>query len=298
MLPLIEETPVENETNKEKFITIELKCKAGASTASTGSYKKHIRIFENGTPQEFINVRMAIQEVWNQNGISTPTDKVNIIRMVIKGESFTIFQAKISKLTADGTSLTREHIVEGLNAIAINAFPHRALFYQKRWMQNGIKKPRALTTRQTVAALTRINNALPMFPGATQEDKFTKTELLQIMEWMIPTEFQTKFEEKGYIPTGHDRKRFIEECKIVERLQALRETKPPQLKNSNKKKVQGRSKINFQEKNRTNKYCSHHGANKGHNSEECWTLHPELKPKIKGPRLSNNKIKKEINSLA
>ena len=84
----------------------------------------------------------------------------------------------------------------------------------------------------------------------------------------------------------------------MERLQALQETKPPQLKNSNKKKVQGRSKINFQEKNRTNKYCSHHGANKGHNSEECWTLHPELKPKVKGPRLSNNKMKKEINSLA
>ena len=188
-LPLIKETPVENETNKEKFITIELKCKAGASTASTGSYKKHIRIFKNGTPQEFINVRMAIQEVWNQNGISTPTDKVNIIRMVIKGESFTIFQAKISKLTADGTSLNSEHIVEGLNTIAINAFPHRALFYQKRWMQNGIKKPRALTTRQTIAALTRINNSLPMFPGATQEDKFNKMELLQIMEWMIPTEF-------------------------------------------------------------------------------------------------------------
>ena len=38
-LALIEETPVEEEKNKAKFITIELKCRAGATAASAVSYK-------------------------------------------------------------------------------------------------------------------------------------------------------------------------------------------------------------------------------------------------------------------
>ena len=293
-LALIEETPVEEEKNKAKFITIELKCRAGATAASAVSYKKHIRLFEGGTPQEFVEVYRAIEEVWTQNNITTPADKINIVKMVVKGESFTTFEESITVQRGEG-DLTNEMVDEAMDAIALATFPHRALFQQKRWMNNGMKKPRALTTRQTVAALTKMNNSLPYFPGATVADKFNEEELLQIMEWMVPNEFRQKFDEKGYIPTDHDRKRFIEECEIVERLQASR-AKSTNHKPTNSQKLQGRSKN--KNSDRKKKYCSHHGADKGHNSDECWTLHPELKPAPKGPRLSNNKMRKEINLLA
>ena len=121
-----------------------------------------------------------------------------------------------------GRELTREHIDGGLNAVAVEVFPHRALFFQKRWMQSGMRKPRSMTTRQTVAAIGRINNALPLFPGAHESDKFTEDELLQIIEWMVPQEFRTKFEEKGYIPSDFDRKQFLEEAEIIEQAQSFK----------------------------------------------------------------------------
>ena len=80
----------------------------------------------------------------------------------------------------------------------------------------------SMTTKQTVAAIVKINNALSIFPGPQDWDKFSEGELLQIVEWMVPHEFQAKFNEKGYIPSDHDRKRFILESEIVERSQELR----------------------------------------------------------------------------
>ena len=165
-LSLIEETPVEDEKNKARFITIELKCRAGATSASAVSYKKHIRLFEVGSPQEFVDVSRAIEEVWTQNNITAPADKVNIVRMVVKGESFTTFEDSISIQQGEG-DLTNEMVEKAMDAVAEATFPHRALFHQKRWMQNGMKKPRALSSRQAVAALTKMNNALPYFPGAS-----------------------------------------------------------------------------------------------------------------------------------
>ena len=132
--------------------------------------------------------------------------------MVVKGESFTTFEEFITVERGEG-DLTNEMVDEAMDAIALATFPHHALFQQKRWMNNGMKKPRALTTRQTVAALTKMNNSLPYFPGATVADKFNEEELLQIMEWMVPNEFPQKFDEKGYIPTDHDRNNNRSEAK-------------------------------------------------------------------------------------
>ena len=292
-IKLIPEVPPEKEEDKSKFITIELKCQAGGR-ANSPTYKKHIRTFENGTPQEYVAVRLAMEEVWRQNSVQEAADKENTIRMLLLGESFTMYEAYRDQATADGTPLSNQIVEDGLKAVAEDVFPHRALFYQKRWMQNGMKLPRALSTRQAVAALIKINNSLPLFPEASEEDKFNEQELLQIMEWMIPNEFRAKFEEKGYIPTDHDRKRFIEESEIVERQQLLRQ-KP---KRPTNQKSGGKAKGKIREKTQ-GKFCSHHGAGKGHNSEECWTLHPELKPKKdQGSKLSNNKMRKEINALA
>ena len=52
-IKLIPEVPPEKEEDKSKFITIELKCQAGGR-ASSPTYKKHIRTFENGTPKNML----------------------------------------------------------------------------------------------------------------------------------------------------------------------------------------------------------------------------------------------------
>jgi hypothetical protein len=53
-------------------------------------------------------------------------------------------------------------------------------------MRKHLKKPLELSTRQTAAALSRINNYLPLFPDGSEDSKFTPEELLDILECSLP----------------------------------------------------------------------------------------------------------------
>ena len=53
VLSLMSETPVKVSDDKSKFITFELKVRAGQPAGST-NYKKYVRVFEEGSPQQWI----------------------------------------------------------------------------------------------------------------------------------------------------------------------------------------------------------------------------------------------------
>jgi hypothetical protein len=93
-----------------------------------------------------------------------------------------------------------------LTAVTTTVFPHRALEIQRLWMNRGMRKPYDLTTRKTVAAITRMNNATPLFPGGTEASKFSNAELIGLLEWSLPPSWRSKFDLDGYIPTFLDTK--------------------------------------------------------------------------------------------
>ena len=100
--------------------------------------------------------------------------------------------------------MTADHVNTAMNAVAQMVFPHRALETQKLWMNRCMVKPRHLSTRSTSAAISQINNALPHFPGATENDKFSEVTLVGMLEWSLPAMCQEQFDLKGYIPTQHN----------------------------------------------------------------------------------------------
>src|SRR6187200_2398819 len=67
ILPLVPETQTKAEEEQKKTITMELKSQAGAAGSAT--YKKKIFLFNEGTPQEWIDTQRDIFEVWRQNAI-------------------------------------------------------------------------------------------------------------------------------------------------------------------------------------------------------------------------------------
>jgi hypothetical protein len=106
-----------------------------------------------------------------------------------------------------------------LTAIATTVFPHRALEIQRLRMNRGIRKPYELTTRQTAAAITQINNTLPLFPGGTEASKFSNTQVIGLLEWSLPPSWRFKFDLDGYIPTLDTKAKLIENCEAIERNQ-------------------------------------------------------------------------------
>ena len=285
-----EQTPSSTD-EPQRFCEMQLMCKAGATAADAQRYKKKFRIFEDGSPQDYIDAREGIAEIWKQNSVSVPEDRVAIVNMLIVGNSSITFESSLADQQADpsalGTqlALTREMVDRALAAVALDVFRDRALFYQKRWIEHSMKKPVNLSTRRMVAAFTKMNEALVYFPGATAASKYSDADKLERMEWAVPQFFRDAFEKKGYVPSDHSMKRFIEECEIIER-QQTREVKKKEREDKKKTKRSKsesppRSGKSKDKKSDKKFFCEHHGANNTHDSEKCFVLHPELKTKKK-----------------
>ena len=72
ILPLFRKK-AETDDDKTKFITLDLKVRAGAP-AGTPSYKKTMRVFNSGSPQEWIDVIHDVKDIWRQNVVTRPAD--------------------------------------------------------------------------------------------------------------------------------------------------------------------------------------------------------------------------------
>ena len=200
VLPLVPELHPTVDEDKGRYISLELKTRAGGPVSGS-SYKKYVRKFEEGTPQEWIDLRRDINEIWTQNSITGGADRASTLRALLRGESLTSFEAALQEARTNDAGeeqpITPEMIVTAMDAVTATVFPHRALEMQKLWMNRGMKKPYDLSTRKTAATITRINNSLPLFPTATDASKFSDIELVGLLEWCLPLAWRTKFDLDG-----------------------------------------------------------------------------------------------------
>jgi hypothetical protein len=309
-LTLVEEVP-EDEHPTER-ISYLLKQRAGSTGATATTYKVYVHRFCEGTVQQWITLRKAIDEIWTQNGIISPSDRLATVRAILRGESLTIFNATIEELksgtddTGEDTIVptSNESVLAGIHAVAETVFPFRALTNQKLWMRRGMKKPKELSFRKTAAAVGRLNNALPLFPKASATDKFSDEEIVELLEWSIPQSWRTKFDLDGYIPTESNKARLITECEILERndpqkpstgliaksLKDKAAKKPNVPKHKNGSSFSSEKKASF--------YCTEHGANPTHNTDSCYTLKNRAKKGNDSATMTKKSFRREINLLS
>jgi hypothetical protein len=148
--------------DKMMYITIDLKVCAGTGVG-TPSYKKHMRTFNEGTPQEWMESLSGLQEIWQQNAVNGAHNRATTVVAVLKGDSRIAFEAAMEGAQVDLNAavpipLTVNHVKVSLRAVTTIVFPFRALETQKQWMNKYMKKPYNLSTTMMLTALLRINN--------------------------------------------------------------------------------------------------------------------------------------------
>ena len=307
------ETSKDSETEKkEELVIYQLKVKATATSASAEKYKLNVRRFSEGSPFELIVLLTNLTEIWTQNSVTSASDRLAIIRTMLRGEALSLFEEALvsARLEEHGVEADLEtaHLTAGLEGVKGGVFPHRALEIQKLWMRRKMKKPVDLSFRKMVAAVTRINNSIPFFPAATATDKFSESEIIELLEWSIPQKWRNKFDLEGYVPSLDSRMMLITKCEALERQEPVA-TKPTVHKAERTKskfranKSKGFVKTNNPRSASKKFYCTEHGADKGHNTDKFWTLINKAqqntstgsKPR---PSFSANKFRKELNLLA
>ena len=314
VLPLVPEKLPTAEEDKSKFVTFELKTQVGQADTAT-KYKKVVRKFDEGTAQQWIDVLHDLKEIWKQNSIQEGSDQAATIRVIVKGESITAFEAALedARLDENGVEqpMTEDHVQQALDAVSATVFPHRALEIQKLWMNRRMYKPTELSTRQTAAAINRLNNSLPLFPGGSDDSKFTDVQVVELLEWSLPPTWRAKFDLDGYIPTLGTKSRLIEACEAIERNEVVadnndkkkgKQKQAEKGKNENSgsghKKGDGKHKTYF---------CTEHGTNSTHSTSDCWTIKNRAarsdgsggnKTTPPARSFSNKAFRKEVNLLS
>jgi hypothetical protein len=73
VVPLLPEVLPTKDQDKAKFILFELRSRTGQPAGST-TYKKFVHVFEEGTPQQWIDLIRNVKEIWTQNSVNRPSD--------------------------------------------------------------------------------------------------------------------------------------------------------------------------------------------------------------------------------
>jgi hypothetical protein len=220
-LPLVQPTEEDTKESKDELVVYQLKVKSTDRASTTAEkYKINVRRFSDGTPQELITLLIKLNEIWTQNSVTGANDRLATIRTILRGEALSLFEEALegARLNEDGTHavMTSDHVEEGLDGVKQGVFPHRALEIQKLWMRRKMRKPVDLSFRKLMAAVTRINNYIPFFPGSTENNKFSKAEIIELLKWSIPQKWHNKFDLEGYIPLLDTRATLLAKCKALE----------------------------------------------------------------------------------
>jgi len=156
VLPLVPEKLPTIEEDKGKYLIFELKTRVGQPADST-KYKKYVRKFEEGSPQQWINLLKDLDKIWTQNLMNGGSDRASTVQALVRRESGVSFETALQDARTDNQgveqALTVDFVKTALQAVTASVFPHRALEIQKLWMNRKMLKPIELSTRQTVAAI-------------------------------------------------------------------------------------------------------------------------------------------------
>jgi hypothetical protein len=203
--------------DKLAYITFMLQVSKG-SGPGTPTYRKSIRTFDKGDPQQWMEVITKLKKNWAQNSITVLTDMPNTAVALLKGDSLTSYEAAMedNRTDPDDESLmvpmTEQHIDNALLAVTNQIFPYCALEAQKQWMRKYARKPYEMGAKQFVNSMSRINNYILFFPNATVLTKYSEEELLNISEFAVPPHWRKAFDLRDYLPTSDDKARFISKC--------------------------------------------------------------------------------------
>jgi hypothetical protein len=277
VLPLLPEVLPTKDQDKSKFINFELKSRAGQPVSSM-TYKKFMGVFEEGSPQQWIDLIWDLEEIWTQKSVNGPSDHRLTIRALLKGKSLTAFKTALEDVRVDPDpnfnalqALTIKHIGRAMDQVSNAVFPHRALEIQKLWMVQGMKKTYNLLTRKTAAAISKINNCLPFFPLGSPASKFTDQGVVGLLKWSLPSTWRKNFD----LDLGTKAK-LILECEAIERNESVkeRERKEDDHNNNNFKKNKfGNSAARAQKNERGGNgqfYCKNCGLNRTHVTAKCF----------------------------
>ena len=265
--------------------------------------------FNHGSPRELLDWFNNLDQVIRGQHITTRPAHYSMARALLRREGLQVFNAAATQCSNE----TVEHFKLVGDDLKKHFFPLKALMKQKRYMRRFLRKPRELTSKEYQAALHTLNGYLEKFPGADENSKLSNEELLEILEFGIPTTWSKEMTRQGFDPQDKGLPAFLEFLERMEVTDELPDPSGPKSKDKPPRKDKSNNPTNGRDGNDRKgnkgkrKYCKIH-KNNSHDTSECRALDKyidqhqkdggkEEQPKHKRPRY-NKYDKQELNAIA
>ena len=241
-----------------------MKCKTDPGNPNSATFDLPIPYFRNERPEVYLKWRNNLKKVIKGQAATDGPTKYLLTRQLLEGDALTVFNLRA---TARGNE-TNEHYKFVMADLTQHVFPLKALQTQKRYMRRFLRKPKDTKVRDFVSRVSELNQLLIQFPGADENSKLPDDELLDLLEFGVPSSWQRQMILQDFDPVFNTVAKFVDFCERQELIEPKEDKKKDSAKsdkNSSSKKRKssgGGGKGDF----------LLHGDNCGHSTHDCRTL--------------------------
>ena len=275
--------PDKENADGEKMRSVKLTLSTEPGNLNGKNYTKLFKIFRSGNPEEWILWRRDFDEVCVGMSLTTGPAHNRMIRQLLVDEPLKEFEHKLATFATE----TVERSNSSLDAVAESIFPANAYAKQKKYLRQGVWKPRAVTVRKVYTRLFELNNQLLSYPNQT--GILPDDELKSAFINLCMPEWQQEFLKTGineYSSTWEEliaKAEALEQAEgaIAEQSTAKRERDDGEVVADGDKKPSAQKK-----KPKTSFYCKMHGHDQRHNTVDCKVINAEIDKLKQGKKTS------------
>jgi len=320
VIPL--ERPVPKEFNSKNYLTNKCQSVPGDNTSS--SYSVTVQYFEEGTPEEWLELLAAHKRVCIGQNITNGPGMYDVLRRHLKGTAVTKY-GNVARDTGPQTIQNFKIVVKELTKYF---FPQHAVRIQKRYIRRFIRKPKDMKFRAFVNRVLELNGHLDKFPEETTNVTPTildNDEIKDILHHACPKSWQDQMTTLGF---NFPEKTIEDMVEFCERFEQIEDDVIPKKKKSSrkesssslsKKTTMKRKTVSLSSSSSSSddssederfKWCKYHGKC-AHTTDECEDIErmcKEDKKRKRRTRFNDRKRdvkrrtkyvnKSEVNALA
>ncbi len=261
-----------------RSLKLELSTEPGNKDGKT--LTKSFKIFRSGSPEEWILWRADHNEVCTGMSIATGSSKNWMVCQMLSDEPLKEFERSMATFATE----TNANSNRALDAVAVTIFPTNAYAKQKKYMRQGMWKPKVLTIRNVYTRICELNEQLLSFPNQT--GSMPEDELKSAFINLCSPDWQQEFLKTGINEYSSTWVEILAKAEALEQAEvAIAKMAPAPDKQQGTKHDREEGKVpqkqGFKKKAKTAFYCKMHGPDQRHNTDGCKVINAEIE-KLKG----------------
>jgi hypothetical protein len=155
--------PEKENANGEKMRSLKLTLSTEPGNLQGRTLNKIFKIFRTGSPVEWILWRTDYEEVCVEMSVTTGSARNRMVCQMLSDEPLKEFERVLATFATE----TIVNSNRALDAVAIQIFPTNAYAKQKKYLRQGMWKPKILTIRNVYTRICELNSQLASYPNQT-----------------------------------------------------------------------------------------------------------------------------------